>query len=149
MILMKLLKWLDKKFTKWNRKRVIHDPVTRVPYLVRYYLFLKERKRFPINIFLHNILVSDDDRALHDHPWGFCSIILRGGYWEHTPKGRFWRKPGSIRFAGAKSLHRIELEPNTDVWTIFITSKRVRDWGFIDNGEWVDHQTYLQQRYNA
>jgi hypothetical protein len=34
---------------------------------------------------LHHILRSDDDRDLHDHPWSFLSIVLKGGYWEHTP----------------------------------------------------------------
>jgi hypothetical protein len=33
---------------------------------------------------LHQFLRSDDDRDLHDHPWSFVSLILRGGYWEHT-----------------------------------------------------------------
>lgn len=37
---------------------------------------------------VHHILRSDHDRALHDHPWDNCSIVLRGGYWEVTP-GRY------------------------------------------------------------
>ena len=32
------------------------------------------------NIYLHTIWCSDDDRALHDHPWPRCSIIVDGGY---------------------------------------------------------------------
>ena len=96
------------KFFK-DRKRVILDRVGQKPYLIRYYLFLKERKWFPFNIFLHKFLQGDPDE-LHDHPWPYLTIILKGGYWEVTPKGRFWRGPGSFRFATPKSLHRVELE---------------------------------------
>src|ERR1700761_448041 len=41
------------------------------------------RNRF-FNIYLHNFLRSDDDRALHDHPWVNMSILLWGRYIEHT-----------------------------------------------------------------
>ena len=35
------------------------------------------------NIYIHNILRSDEDAHFHDHPWGFFSFILnctKGGY---------------------------------------------------------------------
>ena len=51
-----------------NRKRIILDRVGKKPYLIRYYLFLKERTWFPFNIFLHKFLQGDPDE-LHDHPW--------------------------------------------------------------------------------
>jgi hypothetical protein len=34
---------------------------------------------------LHNILRSDEDRHLHDHPFDFTSFLLSGGYTETTP----------------------------------------------------------------
>jgi hypothetical protein len=34
---------------------------------------------------IHNVKRSDHDRALHDHPWNNCSVMLRGGYWEVSP----------------------------------------------------------------
>ena len=39
---------------------------------------------------IHNVKRSDHDRALHDHPWNNCSIVLRNGYWEVVP-GPFQR----------------------------------------------------------
>jgi len=98
----KFLSWLD----KLGRKRVIMDRFENEPYLTRYYLFLKNRKWFPFNVFLHNFHKGDLD-DLHDHPWPYLTIIIRGGYWEHTPKGRFWRAPGHIRISTPSSLHRI------------------------------------------
>ncbi len=53
-MLLKLLERLD-------RKRIVMDRVNDEPYLERYYLFLKDRKRFPFNVFLHKFLKSDPD----------------------------------------------------------------------------------------
>lgn len=131
-----------------GRKRIILDRESKEPYLSRYYLFLKGRKWFPFNIFLHNFHRSDPD-DLHDHPWPYCTIILRGGYWEHTPNGRFWRAAGTIRFAGSRSLHRVELAPGVDTWTLFIPGPSVREWGFIKNGKWIQHEKYLAERYKG
>lgn len=33
---------------------------------------------------IHNILRSDLDRDMHDHPFDFTSILLKGGYYETT-----------------------------------------------------------------
>ena len=126
-----------------NRKRIILDRVGQKPYLIRYYLFLKERKWFPFNIFLHKFLQSDPDE-LHDHPWPYFTIILRGGYWEVTPKGRFWRGPGSFRFATPKSLHRAELENGISAWTLFIPGPKLSEWGFIVKGKWMQTKKYFK-----
>ena len=67
-----------------NRKRVIRDRDSNEPYLVRWYLFLKDRKNFPFNVTLHKVLKSDEP-VLHDHPWNWGAIILKGGYYEHIP----------------------------------------------------------------
>lgn len=69
------------------------------PYLRRW--FLIPRNRF-CNIYLHNIRRSDDDRALHDHPWINLSILLRGCYIEVTPRGDKLRWAGDIVFRGPR-----------------------------------------------
>ncbi|ARQ01905.1 hypothetical protein [Pseudorhodoplanes sinuspersici] len=86
------------------------------------------------NIYLHHFLRSDDDRALHDHPWWNLSILLKGEYTEHTiPAGgvnvRKVYKAGNIKFRGASSAHRVELHAGP-CWTLFITGPRLRAWGF-------------------
>jgi hypothetical protein len=51
------------------------------PYLRRWYVI----PRNPVfNIYLHEIVRSDEDRALHCHPWINLSILLEGSYVEHT-----------------------------------------------------------------
>ena len=67
-----------------GRKRIIKDRDSNEPYLIRWYLFLKDRKNFPFNITLHKVLKSDEP-VLHNHPWSYATLILKGGYWEHTP----------------------------------------------------------------
>ena len=47
-------------------------------------------------------------------------IIFRGGYWETTKHGKFWRKPGLQVVRSANTFHRVDLEPGTKPMTIFI-----------------------------
>jgi hypothetical protein len=146
-----LLKLLE----RLGRRRVVMDRVNNEPYLERYYLFLKDRDNFPFNIFLHKFLRSDPD-DLHDHPWPYATVILKGGYWEWTPvfdaEGRKltevakWRAPGHVRFNSAASLHRIELDPGVECWTLFMPGAKTREWGFVQSGVWQQWQQYLANR---
>tara|TARA_B100001758_G_C18081198_1_gene438342 strand:+ start:135 stop:575 length:441 start_codon:yes stop_codon:yes gene_type:complete len=131
-----------------GRKRIIYDRLNGDPYLERYYIFLKNRKNFPFNVFLHRFLKSDPDE-LHDHPWNFRTIILRGGYWEHTHEGKFWRKPWTYRYCTANCFHRIELDPNVkECWTLFIPSKSYKEWGFQTKEGWLNHLSYFKLKLN-
>lgn len=139
-----------KLITEWCKKndrfRLILDRTENEPYLERYYIFLKDRKHFPFNIFIHRFLKSDPD-DLHDHPWPFMTVILKGGYWEHTPKGKFWRGPGYIKCAASKALHRVELDPTIpECWTLFFPGPQVRDWGFVKDGTWMPFDEYFKMR---
>lgn len=112
-------------------------------------------------LYLHHILLPDGDRALHDHPWSFVSLILRGGYTEQRPwlrpNGepmiRHWpsarphhtehrMRPGRLRRMPAEGLHRIT-ELHGDCWTLVAVGPRRREWGFVgDDGKWTDWRTY-------
>lgn len=138
-LIIKLFKNIMKKL---GRYRIIYDKFDKEPYLERYYLFLKDRENFSFNIFLHKFLKSDPD-DLHDHPWNYRTLILYGGYWEHTKTGKHWRGIGSYRYADAKSIHRIELDKNNPTcWTLFIPGKKIREWGFITDKGWVHNSEY-------
>jgi len=136
-----------KLMDKLGRRRVITERDSDVPYLIRYYLFLKERKNFPFNITLHKVLVSDEP-TLHDHPWSYGTLILKGGYWENTPKGRFWRGPGHFRYRDASDLHYLELEKDKEgnecpCWSLFFMGRKSGTWGFIKDGKWIHNEQYL------
>ena len=146
-----LLKLLD----RLGRKRIVMDRVENEPYLERYYLFLREREQFPFNVFLHKFLKSDPD-DVHDHPWPYATLILKGGYWEWIPHfdtvGRktgeyqVWRGPGHFRVSKANSFHRIELDPDITAWTLFMPGPKQRDWGFLVKNQWIQWEQYLKQR---
>jgi hypothetical protein len=85
------------------------------------------------NIYLHLFLRSDDDRALHDHPWVNLSFLIYGSYVEHTIDAgginrRTVRTAGDLKLRGPRSAHRIEID--APCWTLFFTGPVVRDWGF-------------------
>ena len=122
-----------------SRRRIIHDREYKEPYLIRYYVFLKDRNNFPFNIFIHKFMKGDDDEDMHDHPWGFFHIILSGGYWEEVPQDqndlnqgiqKIWRETGYWNCVSAEYKHRIELEDNIKPWTIFIPLNKMSKWGF-------------------
>lgn len=94
------------------------------------------RNRF-FNIYLHKFVLSDEDRALHDHPWWNCSILIDGRYIEWTPdseaikrnnqkvlntrmgggyqpfefvgNAQHSRREGFVYFRRASQAHRVEL----------------------------------------
>lgn len=107
------------------------------PYMLRWYLLPRNRR---FNIYLHKFLRDDDDRALHDHPWWFVSIILKRGYTEVTENGEIDRRAGSIAFRPATHRHRVVLDKWTEFyagttvtepcWTLVATGRKHRTWGF-------------------
>lgn len=133
----------------WFKKTIKRDDGE--PYLIRYRIF--GCKFFKIRI--HHILKSDYD-CLHDRPWNFISIILKGGYIEHTERTysylggyaqytipyrhRYW--PLSILYRPANWKHKLEVIPGVDCWTFVIMFKRKRDWGFWTKRGFVNWKDY-------
>lgn len=117
------------------------------PYLMRWWVI--PRNRF-FNVYLHHFLRSDDDRALHDHPWWNLSILLKGEYTEHTIAAggvhrAVVRRAGQFKFRGAKSAHRIELH-NGLCWTLFLTGPTLRTWGFHCARGWRPWKEFVDDR---
>lgn len=113
------------------------------PYLLRWYLI----PRNPwLNVYLHKFLRDDDDRALHDHPWWFVSILICGSYREilRDDLSEFVdRYAPSVAYRPATHRHCVCLEWTVKrdengnflliykpCWTIIITGPKVREWGF-------------------
>lgn len=97
------------------------------PYLLRWYLIPRNKY---LNLYLHRFLRSDDDRALHDHPWWFVSILIRGQYNEITSSSIIYRSSFSLAYRPALWRHRVELVNNNPCWTVVLTGKTRRIWGF-------------------
>jgi len=152
-------------FNSWDyimeytyRKRVIKD-INGDDYLQRYYVFLKDRVSSPFNIFIHKFLLSDTD-DMHNHPWSYITIILKGGYWEETfvdndlnkERVKKWCGPGYFQYVDANHIHRITLKDNVDCWTLFIPFSQKQEWGFYKfagkNYEYIEHETYKKRKRN-
>ena len=110
------------------------------PYMLRWFV-IPRNKIF--NIYVHKFLRDDDPRALHDHPWWFISLILKGGYYEVVPdpvvpKAEivYTRQAGSLAFRKATHKHRVVMLRSQQgyemlpCWTLVITGRKVRSWGF-------------------
>lgn len=111
-------------------------------YMERFWIF-----RTPwLSARLHRILRSDHDRDLHDHPWDYATLILRGGYWEVTDAGRRWYGPGSILVRRASHLHRLVLPSGTPATTLFLHRRKRREWGFRTDDGWVHWRAYVAAR---
>lgn len=98
------------------------------------------------NVYLHDIRQSDDDRALHDHPWTNTSLLIFGSYIEHTPEGTHKRIAGQVVERPADALHRLEVVPGERVISLFITGPAVREWGFACPKGWVHWRDFVDSR---
>lgn len=138
------------------------------PYMQRWHIIRKEKLldvsfsthlesvKVPFvveNAYVHRFLRSDDDRALHDHPWPWMSILLDGEYLEHRPlqsngaadqSQATPRQAGSIAINTDASLaHRIELTTGNPV-TLFLTGYKTREWGFWCGNRWVHWRQFTE-----
>lgn len=116
------------------------------PYLTRVYLW----SGFGYAAMLHRIHRSDDDRALHDHPWPFVSLLVGGpGYTEHLERGPRFVPAWSLNVKlDPTELHRLEVHgPQT---TLVLRGRRTRAWGFKVPGHgwvhWRDFESFIQAR---
>lgn len=122
---------------------IIGDPQD--PYLIRYWL---RRDRPEGSIYLHCIRKSDDDRALHDHPWSSTSLVLEGTLREILPEGSRLLTPGTIVSRSAEQAHRLEVVDGP-VWTLFITGAVEREWGFHCPNGWVHWKEFTDPATNG
>ncbi len=121
------------------------------------------------SIRLHHIMRSDEDRALHDHPMSFRTLLLTGSYEEElsiNQEGPLILPPGGIvklspsgptavwhrrwlsfRYVKAETAHRLILR--RPVWTLVFAGPVYRDWGFYVGGikpqHWVDFRSFIRQ----
>ena len=113
-------------------------------YMTRWIFFLPNPY---FNIYLHKFHASDDTSVgMHDHPWNFLSIVLKGCYREmirYKPGGfdnvvsRRWL---SVAFRRAESAHYVLLEPGKGTtWSLLFTGRRRRIWGFYTPSGWRPH----------
>lgn len=139
-----------RRLVDWLIAKAMRTPYSHINDYMRRYWLIPYGNKWTLGVAarVHHVLRSDDDRAFHDHPWPYISIILRGGYTEVRPvfesgiyvgDTRRYYGPGSVIFRRAKSWHRLEVEPGQTVWTLFVTGWYQQRWGFLVK---PDHKIY-------
>jgi hypothetical protein len=148
----------DNGHPRWFSKRVIPScHAANGPLLTRYHLIATRL----FGVYLHHLHVSDEDRALHDHPWSFVTVLLSSGYWEWTQEResaytgelrvvgravlrRSWRPRFSVLCRPAEWAHRLELVRPT--WTLVFRWRVRRHWGFFTARDgWVPWRDYTRE----
>lgn len=92
---------------------------------------------------LHHIVRPDVDRDLHNHPFKYLSLILRGYYREEL-RGKTFRTlmAGDTARGFRNTFHRIAYLPEDGVWTLFFMGKNHGLWGFARNGQFIPSHAY-------
>ena len=133
------------QFSSWAFMQKFYIGGRENPYIIRWTLV-----RTPLgSLMVHKMCRSDYERALHDHPWNFVSVVLKGFYWEAVgPGARVMRKRWSVAYRPATWKHRVVLPlargefinnppKHEPCWTLVLCSRRLRSWGFwMPDGTW-------------
>lgn len=144
MRLERLARWLRWRLLRNRGKADAIIPREGDPYLLRWHLI----PRNPLfNVYLHAFLRSDDE-TMHDHSWPSVSLLLLGGYVDHSvdragqPTARYY-SAGDLcfRLRGGRP-HRIQIA--VACWSLFITGPRYRAWGFHCPDRWVPWEEFTQ-----
>lgn len=128
-------------------------------------------QKLGIAIRVHKILRSDNGRDFHNHPWNFITILLKGSYFEIIPKFnesgiyqgelKTFYTSGDLLYRKHSHFHRLNLLVSrifnnrkiveiqyTPVWTLFITFRKKRTWGFIEKPYGVTPHFLYQEKQN-
>ena len=94
---------------------------------------------------LHKFHKGDDDRASHDHPWWFLSLPLRS-YLELTPGCPSKKiKAYRLHFRGSGHRHIVKLLSADPVWTVILTGRKKREWGFWNGEKFTQAEDWLHR----
>ncbi len=141
---------------------IIYRPDTGTPkagarlhaYLLRWHLRPKQSGQSEYALYLHQFL-QPDHAVLHDHPWPSASWLLSGEQHETwKPHGGAARAPAHRELVAGKLVCRPAVhahclglpQDENGNWrpavTLFATGRRVRDWGFWPEGNFVPEAEY-------
>jgi hypothetical protein len=98
------------------------------------------------SIYIHGIYASDKDKHLHNHPWDYKSIVLKGSYVEETTNGVNILKFGTITSKDGNDYHKIKQLLTKSVYTLFIVSPVKRVWGYQVDGGFIDNEEYRRRK---
>lgn len=93
---------------------------------------------------LHHWVGSDDERALHNHPYWFITFVIKGAYEDVTESGSELLKAFTIRFRKASHTHTVRLKTK-DCWTLLISGPPIHQWGFFTKNRFWKSASYFDK----
>jgi hypothetical protein len=101
-------------------------------------------------IYLHQILRADEDGHLHDHPYDFVSLIIKGGYIEQVDSGKVFfrnRKLLSAVYMPATGIYHKIYKLHAPTWSLVFASNRKHHWGYKYKDGWVSNEEYRRLKH--
>lgn len=94
-------------------------------------------------IYVHRFDGPDPRSTLHDHPWDFTSLVLRGGYVERRldTKTLEVNETHTVRWVNrlkTHDAHAIMRLLRVPTWTLMLVGRRVRTWGYLEPVDGAD-----------
>ena len=104
----------------------------------------------PVGAVLHHFTAAEPEADPHDHPWGFTSFVLSGGYVEEVflKNGTSYLEEwgaGEIRHVKADHVHRIVRLVGGECWTLVLPGPVERVSGFY---RWAADGTPMYRRWD-
>jgi hypothetical protein len=95
-------------------------------------------------VYLHYIYQADKDLHLHNHPWNYIQIPLKGKYLEEVENDVInLVKPFQINKRNGLKYHKIKVLLNPKIITLFFVGKRYNeDWGYLVDGKNIPQNEY-------
>jgi hypothetical protein len=119
-----------------------------------------------LGLYIHRLDKPDPRPTLHDHPWPFLSLVMRGGYREDfaacsgcdraSPavrrRTRSW-PPGSVHRMRKTDTHTITSLRRSPTWTLVLVGRRHPEpsWGYREDTGWTpwDEHPHATEFANA
>lgn len=98
---------------------------------------------FNLNFYIHKIYLPDRDEHLHNHPWDYFSLVLKGDFIEQNEHGLKTMNIGKFVFRNGRKYHKIFATGGV-VTTLFITTKRKYNWGYLVDGKFIGNKKYRE-----
>lgn len=94
-----------------------------------------------------NLIQGSDLPFEHNHPWGYFTLILSGGYYECRGKEKVWRGPLWFAWRTHDDFHRVEIPEGGYALTLFIKGKVKKNNTFflMDDGTSIKDLKYWKQ----
>ncbi len=93
-------------------------------------------------LMIHHFLPTQRDRDHHDHPRGFVTVVIKGGYDDIQFGGKVDRvRAPTIRIRHAEHAH-ITVAGKKGAWTIVVMGPKIREWGFFRDNRWWPWRKY-------